>query len=155
MKQIGSHCFFLGIAGLDRAAMVNTEAGVLPGEQQFNSGRWDLVEGQKPLQYFVPKEYLQLPGIGMGQRVEDAWVVENPVCGQQVQVGVVVAGASVGLGTRCAAHAGKAAVQVAAIQVLIDDLANDGPPEAIVPRIDIIINLLEVVKMILDQGIQR
>ena len=80
--QIGCQCFLaLGIAGLDLAAAVDVEAGVLPGEQQFDPGRGDLVEGQKPVQDFVPKEGLQLLSIDKGQRIEGALWVENPIAG--------------------------------------------------------------------------
>jgi hypothetical protein len=46
-------------------------------------------------------------------------------------------------------------VQISAIQVLIDDLTDNGPPEAVLPLIDLVINLFEAVKVILDQGEQR
>ncbi len=58
------------------------------------------------------------------------------------------------MGARCAPHPGKAAVQVATIHVLIDDLANHGPPEAILLLVGVVVDAFEVVKVILDQGIQ-
>ena len=54
-----------------------------------------------------------------------------------------------------AAHAGKATMQVSAVQILVNDLADDRAPEAILLLVGIVINALEVVKMILDERIQR
>jgi hypothetical protein len=63
-------------------------------------------------------------------------------------------GQKVLVGTRRTAHPSEATVQISAIDVLIDDLTDDGAPEAVLPLIDIVINLFEAVKVILDQGEQ-
>ena len=56
---------------------------------------------------------------------------------------------------RAAAHAGKATRQVCAVQILVNDLADDRAPEAILVLVGIVINALEALKVILDERIQR
>ena len=58
------------------------------------------------------------------------------------------------LATACAPEAGKTTAKVAAVQILVDDMADDGAPEAILSFVLLIPDTLELVEILLDQDIE-